>query len=392
MQATTILERAQALQEQMVAWRRDIHMHPELGFQETRTSRLVVDTLRDLGLEVQTGIAKTGVIAYIGEGSPVVGIRADMDALPIHEANDVPYASQNPGVMHACGHDAHTAILLGVAHMLVGMDDRPPGQIRLLFQPCEETQDAEAKSGAMRMVEEGAMEGIDHVIALHMSSGMPAGKIEIIAGNSHAAVDTFTATIHGEGCHGASPHTGIDPIFVAAQVINAIHGVRARRIDPIQPALISIGSIHGGDASNVIPGKVGLVGTIRSYDDNIRQQLWRELDRALAVSRAFGGDYELDITEGYPPTVNDAEVAGTIRGVARDLLGEGALEPGEPTMGAEDFGYMSRKAPGAMFMLGAKYDDTNRPHHSPIFDIAETPFAAGAAVMVETAFRLLRGE
>jgi amidohydrolase len=390
MVSTPILERAQSLQDQIVAWRRDIHVHPELGFQEFRTSRLVADTLTEMGLEVQTGVGKTGVVAYIGEGSPVIGIRADMDALPINEENEVPYASQTENVMHACGHDAHTAILLGIARILTEMPDRPPGQIRLFFQPSEEAQDAEGKSGAMRMVEEGALDEVDHVIALHVSSGTPAGQIEIRTGPAMAAVDTFYATIYGEGCHGAYPHTGVDPIFILAQVINAIHGVRARRINPMRPAVISIGAVQGGSADNVIPDEVMLKGTIRSYDDETRHKLWSELEAAVAVSKAFGGNYDMKIVEGYPATVNDEGVAQTIREVVTDMFGADRLYPPEAGMGAEDFGYMTRKAPGAMFYLGAKRDEVNRPHHSPIFDIDEEHFHVGAAVLVETACRLLR--
>ncbi len=385
-----LLERALALQDQIVAWRRDIHRYPETSFQEFRTSRLVADTLSELGIEVQTGVGKTGVVGYIGDGAPVVGIRADMDALPIQEANDVPYASQTPGASHACGHDAHTAILLAVARMFTEMPDRPAGQIRLFFQPSEEAQDAEGKSGAMRMVEEGALEGVDRVIALHVSSGTPSGKVEIRSGYAMAAVDSFFATIRGEGCHGAYPHHGIDPVYLLAQVVNAIHGIRARRINPMLPAVISVGSVHGGDAENVIPNAVKLTGTIRSYDEETRKRQWSELERAFGVARALGGDYELQIREGYPATYNDPAVSETIRQTTLDLFGADQLHPPEAGMGAEDFGYMSRKAPGAMLMLGAKRDEVNRPHHSPIFDIDESNLYVGAALLAETACRLLR--
>ncbi len=387
-----ILEKARAMQDTLSAWRRDIHMHPELGFQEFRTARLVADTLRDMGIEVETGVGKTGVVARIGEGKPVVGIRADMDALPIHEANDVPYASQTPGVMHACGHDAHTSILMGVARLLNEQKDRPPGEIRLLFQPSEEDEDGEGKSGAVRMIDDGAMQGVDAVIALHVASGIPAGQIRITTGFNCAAVDSFTATIIGEGCHGAYPHTGIDPFFILAQVINAIHGIRARRINPVRPAVISIGAVHAGTANNVIPNEIQMNGTIRSYDDETRHQLWDELEKAFGVARALGGDYTLNIKKSYPAQYNDPEVSSLIREIGRDILGEGGLYPEEPGMGAEDFSYMTRMAPGAMFSLGAQYDETNRPHHSPIFDLDESSFPIGAAMLAETACRLLKAK
>ena len=387
-----MLERARALQEQIVAWRREVHKHPELGFQEHRTAQLVADALRDIGIRVETGIGKTGVVGHLGEGRPSVGIRADMDALPLQEANDVPYASRTPGVMHACGHDAHVGILLGVAKLLSEMKDRPSGEIRFLFQPCEEGQDDEGKSGAVRMIEDGALEGLDAVIALHVASKIPAGKVEIDGGYALAAVDSFDATLVGAGCHGAYPHMGVDPIFILAQVINAVHGIRARRINPVRPAVISFGSIHAGDANNVIPNEVKINGTIRSYDDETRRQLWEELEKALGVARVLGGDYQLAIEEGFPSTYNDPEIAGIIRQVAEEMLGQDGLYPPEPGMGAEDFSYMARKAPAAMFMLGAQIGQENRPHHSPIFDLDESAFPIGAAVLAEVACRLLRSK
>lgn len=390
METTGMLDKAQELSDKIVAWRRDIHMHPELSFQEFRTARLVADTLRGLGLEVETGVGKTGVVARIGEGHPIIGIRADMDALPIQEINEVPYASQTPGVMHACGHDAHTAILLGVAHMLNEMKDRPAGEIRLLFQPSEEDEDDENKSGAVRMIEDGALEDIDAVIALHVSSGIPTGKIRITPGFDHAAVDSFYATIKGEGGHGAYPHQTIDPTYILAQVINAIHGVRARRINPMKPAVISIGAIHGGAANNVIADEIKMNGTIRSYDDETRQQLWDELERAFGVARALGGDFEMKIVKGYPAGYNDPDVSSLIRGIGTEILGGDGIYPDEPGMGAEDFAYMCQKAPGAMFSLGAKYDEVKRPHHSPNFDLDESAFPIGAAILAEAALKLLK--
>lgn len=384
------LQHARSLQEQIVAWRRDIHMHPELGFEEYRTARLVAETLAGMGIEVETGVGKTGVVAHIGEGKPVIGIRADMDALPIQEENEVPYASLNANTMHACGHDAHTAILLGVARMLVETppEQRPPGEIRLLFQPCEEKQDDEGKSGAMRMIEDGALEGVDHVIALHVASGLEAGKIEIRSGYAMANADAFFATIHATGAHGASPHRGTDPIFMLAQLLNAIYAIPSRRINPVEPVVISIGSIHTGDASNVIPAEVTLNGTMRSYSEAVRKQLCQELEQAFGVVKALGGDYTLEIIPGLDATYNDPQVAKLIEQITSEMLGADRLEPPEAGMGAEDFGYMTRLAPGAMFMLGARYDEKNRGHHTPIFDINEDAFPIGAALLLETAHRL----
>jgi amidohydrolase len=390
MQGEKLLNRAEAMRDQLVAWRRDIHAHPELSFQEHRTARLVADSLTDMGIEAQTGVGKTGVVGFLGEGSPVIGIRADMDALPIQEANDVPYRSQNPGVMHACGHDAHTAMLLGVARLLSDMPDRPAGQIRFFFQPSEEASDNENKSGAMRMIEDNALEGVDAVIALHVASDLTANQIEIAPEYVTAAEDSFHAVIKGTGGHGAYPHQGIDPTFILAQVINAIQGIRSRRVNPTKAATISIGYIHAGAVTNVIPAEVQLGGTMRSYDDDVREQLKQELEKALGVARVLGGDYELQITPGYPSTYNDPEVTEMILTSAQTILGEDGISDPQPGMGAEDFSYMSRKAPGAMFMLGAKYDDKNRPHHTPVFDISEDVLPTGAAILADVACALLQ--
>jgi amidohydrolase len=385
-----MLDRAMKIKDQLVSWRRDFHMHPELGFKEKRTANVVAEALKEMGIRVDTQVGKTGVVGYLGEGSPVVGIRADMDALPLQEASEVPYASQTPGVMHACGHDAHTAILLGVARVLSEMPDRPPGEIRLLFQPSEEDWDEELKSGATLMIEDGALEDLDAVIALHVHSNTSTGQIEISGGMASAAVDSFLATIIGQGGHGAAPHKTVDPTFILAQVINAIHGIRARRINPIDSAVISLGSIHAGHTSNVIPDRVELMGTIRSFDTEVREQLSEELEKAFAISRAFGGDYTLTIDKGFPPMYNDPEVAELIRQTAIEMLGEDKVNEGEAQMGAEDFSYMSQLAPGAMFSLGVKIDDTPRPAHSPTFDVNEDALPIGAALLAEVACRLLK--
>ena len=386
-----LLKQAQALQDDMVAWRRDIHMHPELSFTETRTANLVVQTLREMGIEAQPGVGRTGVVARIGDGDgPKIGIRADMDALPIDEANDVPYKSQNLGVMHACGHDAHTAILLGVSRILNEMSDRPAGEVRLLFQPSEEKWDEDGISGASAMIQDEALEDLDAVIALHVSSTDEAGTVKVGDGYMMAAVDSFDATIKGEGTHGASPHMGRDPIVLAAQVINAIQAIRSRWTDPTKPSVVTIGAIHGGTTTNVIPHEVTLLGTIRTYEESVREQIHEELHKAFSVAKTLGGDYELNIQRGYPALYNAPEVAGLLRDVAAEAIGADKVKVGEPGMGAEDFAYMAQKAPGAMMILGAKYDGVNRPHHSPIFDIAEDPMQYGAAILAETAVRLLK--
>ncbi|MXX82287.1 MAG: amidohydrolase [Chloroflexi bacterium] len=387
----TILEQAQAMNDQLVAWRREIHMHPELGFEEQRTSRLVAETLRAMGIEIEVGVAETGVVARIGEGSPAIGIRADMDALPIQEANDVPYKSQTPGLMHACGHDAHTAMLLGVARLLNDLPDRPVGEVRLLFQPSEEKwRESDGHSGGSLMVEEKALAGLDAVIACHVSSGDTVGSISVCDGFSLAAPDAFEATIIGEGTHGAAPHNGLDPIWLAAQVINALQAIRSRRRNPTERSVVSLGSIHAGIAPNVIPNEVKIAGTIRTFEQDAREDIHRLVEQAFALTRHFGGDYHLHISTGYPALYNDPAVAALIREVGAEMLGAEMSEQGAPIMAGEDFAFMTQQAPGAMIRLGAKLDHVNRPHHSPIFDIHEGCLPVGVGVMAESALRLLR--
>ena len=384
-----MLDKAKEIHQELIDWRRHIHMHPELGFEETETAKLVTEKLEEMGIEAQTGVGKTGVVGYLGEGSPVIGIRADMDALPIQEENDVPYKSQTPGLMHACGHDAHTAMLLGAAKLLSEMPERPAGQIRFFFQPSEERSDDENKSGAIRMIEDGALEETDAVIALHVISEQPANTIRIKGGPTTAAADSFKITIYGTGGHGAYPHMGTDPVHMLAQAINAINGIRARRIDPTGAAAVSIGSVHGGAVSNVIPSEIELTGTMRSYDPEIREQLKDEVRTAMGVVTALGGRFEVEFTSGYPATHNDHAVADMIAETASSMLGDEALLEPVSGMGAEDFSYMTQKAPGAMFWLGAKLDENNRPHHTPVFDISEDCLPTGAAMLADVAQQLL---
>jgi len=385
-----MLQRAQDIYEQLVAWRREIHAHPELGFRETHTAARVAEVLTGLGYRVRTGVGRTGVVAERGEGHPIIAIRADMDALPIQEANDVPYASQVPGVMHACGHDAHTAIALGVAKLLA--DESFPGTVRLFFQPAEEVADEEGLSGAPRMIQDGAMEGVDAVLALHVDPSVRVGDIVLETGPSSAGVDTFYATIFGSGGHGASPHKAVDPIYIAAHVILSLHGIVSRRLDPMAPAVVSIGSVHGGQADNVIPDRVELTGTIRYMKPEVQRQIHAEIERALQIARVLGGDYELRLEIGYPPMMNDARIVDLLREVAVDLLGEEHIQPPHPGMGAEDFGYFSALAPGAMLGLGCKIEGDERVAHSPRFDIDERCLPVGAAILAEAALRLLREE
>jgi amidohydrolase len=391
-----MLEKAQALQDELIRLRRDIHAHPELGFQEFRTAALVADTLKELGIDVKTEVGRTGVVGEIGnDDGPTIAIRADMDALPILQKNDAPYCSTNDGVMHACGHDSHTAMLLGAAHLLrqSAAEDNWKGKVRLLFQPCEETFDENGISGATAMIQDGALEGVDAVIALHIQSDGPAGRVKFHDEYSLANADSFEARLLGDGGHGAYPHTGADPIHMLGQVLNALYAIPSRQINPLRPCVISVGEVRGGAAENVIPNEVYLQGTIRSYHDDIREQLHAELEQAFKLTEVMGGRYELTIHKGYPALYNDIQVNNWMRDVANDLLDASQIIDQEFGMGAEDFAYMAREAKGAMFMLGAGIDDgIARHHHTDIFDIDESVLPIGSAILAETARRFVTGK
>ena len=390
-----MLEKATALQGEMSRLRRIIHANPELSFHEYQTAALVADTLAEIGgYAIRTQVGKTGVVADLGDSGPLLAIRADMDALPILEANDVAYRSGNPGVMHACGHDAHTAILLGVAHLLRQSyaDDKWAGRVRLLFQPSEEDVDENHISGATAMMNDGALAGVDAVIALHVSSDKPSGRFMFQDGPSLAAVDSFDAWIRGDGAHGAYPHTGSDPIFMLAPILTALYAIPSRRINPLYPSVVSVGQVSGGATTNVIPNEVLLRGTLRSLLPDVREQLWADVENALRLSEVMGGSYELEIVKGYPPMINDAEANGWMRQAAADLLGQDVVINTQFGMGAEDFAYMTQQAKGAMFMLGAALPDgPARHHHTSIFDIDEAVLTSGAAVLAETARRFVTG-
>ena len=381
---------------ELIRIRRDIHQHPELSFQEFRTAQLVADTLTEIGIEPQTSIGRTGVMAQIGTGDgPTIAIRADMDALPIVEKNDLPFNSQNPGVMHACGHDAHTAILLGAAHLLKQSlaEDNWHGNVRFLFQPSEEAFDADGISGATAMIADGALEDVDAVIALHVWSEKPSGLFHFHDGYSMAAVDMFDVKIFGDGGHGAYPHNGSDPLYMLGPILNALYAIPSRQINPLRPSVISLGQICGGEIHNVIPKEVTLKGTIRSFQEDVRQQLWAEIERALKISETLGGNYELKISRGYPALYNASEVNDWMRDVTQDLLGESAVPNTEFGMGAEDFAYMAQEAQGAMLMLGAATPDgVPRFHHTETFDIDENVLPLGTAVLAETARRFVTGK
>jgi len=389
----SMLDRAHALADEMSRLRREIHKYPELAFEEVRTAALVAETLREIGgIEIRTQVGKTGVVGDLGFGDgPTIAIRADMDALPLTEATGLDHASTTAGKMHACGHDAHTAILLGVAHLLKQefASGQLKGRVRFLFQPAEELG-GDGVSGAPLMMKDGALEGVDHAIALHVVSEMPLGQAGMVRGPVTAAGDGFRGIVKATGGHGAYPHLGGDPIAIAASVVQALNAIVSRKMDPMYPAVCSLGVIRGGAAFNVIPAEVELAGTLRSFDPAIREQLFAEVEKAFALAKAMGGDYTLELQRGYPPGINDATVAQWMDDVASGFLGADAIDRHTVGMAGEDFAYMQQQVPGAMLMLGASVGDMNRPHHTPVFDIDERCMPIGAAILAETVRRYLR--
>jgi IAA-amino acid hydrolase len=389
---SALLERATAFAPDMVALRRDLHRHPELAYRESRTAAAAADAVRALGFTVRTGVARTGVLAELRGGpGPTVALRADMDALPIDEANDVPYRSTVPGVMHACGHDAHVAMLAGAARLLAEARAHGalPGTVRLLFQPSEEAADDENKSGARRMVEEGAMDGVEAVFGLHIGAHLPAGRVFLRPGAYMAGSDRAVITVEGTSAHAGRPHEGVDAIVLAAHVVLACQNAVARRVSPHAEAVLSIGTVAGGNAENILADRVVLGGTIRYFDEQVRARVHDALRGAVAVADALGGRGVVEITAGYPPVMNDVAMTELARTALGDALGVDALAEFEPMMGAEDFALLLREAPGAFFWLGAALPDA-REHHHPRFDIDERVLPAGAAALAACALHALR--
>ncbi len=384
----SILERARALAPKLVEIRRAIHRHPELSFQEYHTAALVAETLGSLEIRFDAGVGKTGVVGYLGTEGPLVALRADMDALPIQELNQVDYASEVPGVMHACGHDVHTTCLLGAAMLLKEADLK--GRVRLLFQPSEEGMDEEGKSGAMRMLEEGAFEQVEAVFGLHAESVFPAGTLNCSPGAVAAALDNFRITIRGRAAHGAYPHLGLDVIPIAAQVVIGLNMIISRRISPLDNGVVSIGMIHGGTKENNLTDEVELRGTLRSFDPKVRRTLIEEVEKACNVARALGADYQLSIQGGYPPMINDPALTAFARQVASELVGAQAVGEVSPEMGSEDFAFYLQRSPGCFLLLGVGVPgQALRPLHSPTFDIDESVLPLGAATLAQLAIQYL---
>jgi amidohydrolase len=390
---TDIYTQAQALFPYTQAMRRDFHIHPELGFQEVRTSGIITRELRELGLEVSTGIAKTGVIAHIegAQPGPVVMLRFDIDALPIHEETGAEYASQTPGLMHACGHDGHTAIGLTVAKLLNAQRENFAGTFKLVFQPAEE-----GMGGAELMVKEGAMEGPPAVrtLGLHIWNSKPLGWIGIAAGPVMAGASTFKITVTGKGGHGAIPHLSIDPVLASAQIITALQGIVSRNVDAQKAAVVTVGSIHGGEAFNVIPPQVEMLGTIRFFEPEVGALVHHRFEEVVQnVASAMQCQAEIEISELTPPVINDQATTASV------LRAAGTVFPAETpdtnpyvTMGSEDFSFFQQKAPGTYFFVGSNNEarGLNYGHHHPKFDFDEEVLVRGSALMAAAALEVIK--
>jgi amidohydrolase len=390
---STYLSEALDLFKYTQSMRRDFHAHPELGFNEVRTARIITEEMTKLGLEVHSGVGGTGVVVML-EGTkpgPVLLIRADMDALPICEETGASYASLNPGVMHACGHDANTAILLTIIKLLNTHRSELSGTVKFLFQPAEETC-----KGAEKMIDEGVLQNpkVDLTLALHVWNEKPVGWIGIPNGPAMAGAEIFTIKIIGKGGHGGVPHLAVDPILAAAQVISALQGVVAHNISPLKAAVVSICTIRGGETYNVTPSSVEMTGTIRTFEPAVRARTLERFEKTVySVAEGMGCRAEIDLRILAPALINRPEIAKRVQEIARGLFPEADVDSANYiTMGAEDYAYYLEKAPGCYFFIGSANPKKglNASHHNPLFDIDETALPYGAALMVATVIDFMK--
>ncbi|WP_088009130.1 M20 family metallopeptidase [Indiicoccus explosivorum] len=376
-------EELDGLYDEMVEIRRDLHMHPELSFQEKRTPAFIAGYLKELGIEVRTGVGGGGVVGTLKGGKPgrTVALRADFDALPIEDEKDVPYKSTVPGVMHACGHDIHTASLLAAAKVLSGMREEVPGTVVFLHQHAEEL----APGGAKAMVEDGCLDGVDEVYGVHVEVNFPVGQVAVGTGYVQASSDAFDITIRGKGGHGAEPHRSVDPLVVGSHLVVNLQNIVSRRIDPLHPALVTVGAFQSGDAHNVIPDKAFLKGTIRTYDQDVRRQAEQELKLICRTTgEQFGAQIDVDFQHGYISLYNHPEETAKIKRLAEDIVGKDQVVVKPPDMGGEDFAYYVDKVPGSFFWVGGGNPDIDAiyAHHHPKFDVDEKSMPLAGKVFV----------
>ncbi|HEX7050843.1 MAG TPA: amidohydrolase [Longimicrobiales bacterium] len=382
--------------DQIIELRHRIHQNPELGNREFETAKLVAEHLERLGFdEVRTGVAHTGVVGILrgGKPGPVVAVRADMDALPVTEDTPYPFRStvratylgQEVGVAHACGHDIHVAVQLGVASVLASMREDVPGTVKFIFQPAEEGPPPGEEGGAELMVKEGVLEDPRPaaIFGLHSFSELDVGKVGYTVGPALAAVDHFRIRVIGKQSHGAAPHLGVDPIVMAAQAIMAFQTIRSRNLPPLEPSVVTVGIVRGGTRFNIIPGDVWLEGTVRSYDPGVRDAVERRMGEILAgITAAGGGSYELEYDRGTPATINDPELARRMAPTLARVVGADNVEILDPTMGGEDFAYFANEVPGFFFRLGTvKPGTTSGGHHTPTFMADDSSIPVGMRVM-----------
>ena len=372
------------MKDWLVDIRRTIHMHPELGFEEVETSKLISEWLQKFGLDVKRGMAKTGVVGLLKGRKPgrTVAIRADMDALPMDEANRVPYASQIKGKMHACGHDAHVTILLGVAKFFSSIPDQVKGNIKWIFQPAEE-----GGGGGRIMVEEGVLENpkVDAIFGAHVFPFLSVGKVGIYEREGLAAADRFTIKIIGKGGHAASPHVSKDPILATGHLITQIHSIVSRNVNPLESGVITIGKVSGGTASNIIPDEVELIGTVRSLNPQVREELKSRIEQVTqGIARSFSMDCRFDFEYGYPVLINNPEMSKLVGLACSKGIGKENVEVVKPSMGGEDFAYYLEKVPGSFFRLGCRNEEKGliHPYHSSLFDIDEEVLPFGVEMFI----------
>ncbi|MBW3629186.1 MAG: amidohydrolase [Gemmatimonadetes bacterium] len=381
--------------ERLIETRRDLHRHPELGYQEHRTAGIVAERLRAAGYDVRTGVAETGVVATLHGSAPgrTLLLRADMDALPIQEETTHDFVSTHAGKMHACGHDAHVAIGLAVAERLARRRESWKGTVRYVFQPAEE-----GGGGALRMVNEGVLDGVDAAVGLHMWAGLPSGVIGVIDGPFMAGSIDFRIAIEGCGGHGAMPQETVDATLVASQVVVSLQQIVSRNVSPLDTAVVTVGALHSGTAFNVIAGRAVLDGTLRAFDSAVLDFLRKRVDEVVAgTSAAYGATYELTFgKQVYPPTVNDPAMAAVVRRAAAAVVGTERVRHDDSvrTMAAEDFSEFSTRVPGCYFFVGARDEAMGaiHPHHSPRFNICENAMSVGLDVLEASAATYLAAE
>lgn len=374
------------LTSQLIAWRRDFHRHPETAFEEHRTSSVLRKFLEDHDIPVQV-MAKTGLRGVLRgkPGGKTVALRADIDALPLKEDGDKEYISENPGAAHACGHDGHMAILMGVIELLCRRKKAFQGNVVFLFQPSEER----IPGGAKLMMEEGALEGVDAIFGLHLWQLLATGVVGLVKGAMMAQPDKFTIRIQGKGGHGSMPHQTVDPILVASHLVVNIQSIVSRNVDPLKPVVISLGTIEGGTIYNIIPEKVVLTGTVRSFDADVQELSEGRLKEITdATCAAFGATADFQYEKGYPPVVNDETMVDFVARIAGGIFGEGKVKKIEPVMGGEDFSYFLQEVPGAFLFFGMG-DGMEFPHHHPAFDIDEKALPRATLLMATLALKYL---